>query len=355
VLVRIDSDVTGSSPARRVNGAVGVGRRSLIGRFLDRRQQGPQSASVAGTRMALVNDPTETRAAGLARRARGDGPGAGHGRHGSLGGRGQQLIVRVVPLLLAVVVAAAFAARRDERPNLGLARGSLASTPPAGESLAGRAGVRRPRAPGPDSDQSMVVVAGGTPVLGAPVSAPARRHGPSGRAPDPLSRSGHPRRRALHLRLDGLRAAERSDPRPERRPALRRGPPRRIQRLVRHRPLRGEGTDGRRHGRDVRSRVAVRVRVVHGRRSDRAVPRTSPRSFTRAPTGASSGSAATAAATCWSVRSGRAGPGRAGATFRSDAGGSAASPSPCSRTANAAPPSSSSSPIAPGTACATRR
>jgi hypothetical protein len=45
-------------------------------------------------------------------------------------------VVRVVPLVLVVVVAAAaIAARRDGRPSLGLAAGSLASAPPAGESL----------------------------------------------------------------------------------------------------------------------------------------------------------------------------------------------------------------------------
>jgi endoglucanase Acf2 len=47
--------------------------------------------------------------------------------------------VRVVPLALAALVAAltagAVAARREEKPNLGLARGSLASAPPAGEAL----------------------------------------------------------------------------------------------------------------------------------------------------------------------------------------------------------------------------
>jgi multidrug resistance efflux pump len=65
VLVRLDGDTPGIDLGTKVDGAVAVGRRSLLGRFLDRRQQGPQSASVAGTRMALVNDPTETRAAGL--------------------------------------------------------------------------------------------------------------------------------------------------------------------------------------------------------------------------------------------------------------------------------------------------
>jgi endoglucanase Acf2 len=44
--------------------------------------------------------------------------------------------VRVVPLLLVVAVAAiVLVARRDQGPDLGLARGSLASAPPEGESL----------------------------------------------------------------------------------------------------------------------------------------------------------------------------------------------------------------------------
>jgi multidrug efflux pump subunit AcrA (membrane-fusion protein) len=64
VLVRVASDMAGIEPGTKVKGAVVVGRRSLFGRLLDRRQRGEQSASVAGTRMAFVNDPTEERAVG---------------------------------------------------------------------------------------------------------------------------------------------------------------------------------------------------------------------------------------------------------------------------------------------------
>jgi len=63
LLVRVDGDVTGIEPGAKVEGAVVVGRRSLIRRLLDRRQ-GRQYASVSGTRLAFVDDPTEQRAAG---------------------------------------------------------------------------------------------------------------------------------------------------------------------------------------------------------------------------------------------------------------------------------------------------
>ena len=64
VLVRLDGDTTGIEAGTKIKGAVVVGRRSLLGRLLNRRQQGQQLASsVAGTRLAFVNDPTEQRAA----------------------------------------------------------------------------------------------------------------------------------------------------------------------------------------------------------------------------------------------------------------------------------------------------
>jgi hypothetical protein len=64
LLVHVDGDVTGIEAGTKVEGAVVVGRRSLLRRLLDRRQQGAQRAAVAGTRLAFVNDPTEQRAAG---------------------------------------------------------------------------------------------------------------------------------------------------------------------------------------------------------------------------------------------------------------------------------------------------
>ena len=64
LLVQVDSDVTGIEPGTKAEGAVVVGRRSLLRRLLDRQQRGGQLESVAETRLALVNDPTEQRAAG---------------------------------------------------------------------------------------------------------------------------------------------------------------------------------------------------------------------------------------------------------------------------------------------------
>ena len=63
VVVQVDGDVSGIECGTEAEGAVVVGRRSLLRRLLDRQQGAAQLASVAGTRLALVNDPTEQRAA----------------------------------------------------------------------------------------------------------------------------------------------------------------------------------------------------------------------------------------------------------------------------------------------------
>ncbi len=64
LMVRVDDDVTGIEAGAKVEGAVVVGRRSLLRRVLEWRQHGQRVASVAGTRLAFVNDPTEQRSAG---------------------------------------------------------------------------------------------------------------------------------------------------------------------------------------------------------------------------------------------------------------------------------------------------
>ena len=61
LLVRVDSDVTGIEAGAKAEGAVVVGRRSFLRRLLDRQQGRQYASSVAGTRLALVNDPTEQR------------------------------------------------------------------------------------------------------------------------------------------------------------------------------------------------------------------------------------------------------------------------------------------------------
>ena len=63
LLVQVDGDVPGIESGTEAEGAVVVGRRSLVRRLLDRQQRAQQPASVAGTRLAFVNDPTEQRAA----------------------------------------------------------------------------------------------------------------------------------------------------------------------------------------------------------------------------------------------------------------------------------------------------
>jgi hypothetical protein len=61
LLVRVDSDVTGIEAGAKAEGAVIVGRRSFLRRLLDRQQGRQYASSVAGTRLALVDDPTEQR------------------------------------------------------------------------------------------------------------------------------------------------------------------------------------------------------------------------------------------------------------------------------------------------------
>ncbi len=61
LMVKVDGEVAGIEPGAKVEGSVVVGRRSLLRRMLEWRQQGRQFASVAGTRIAFVNDPTELR------------------------------------------------------------------------------------------------------------------------------------------------------------------------------------------------------------------------------------------------------------------------------------------------------
>ncbi len=60
VLVQVDDDLAGVEPGAKVDGAVAIGRRSLLGRLAERR--GPAIASASG--IAFVNDPTEQRASG---------------------------------------------------------------------------------------------------------------------------------------------------------------------------------------------------------------------------------------------------------------------------------------------------
>ena len=60
VLIRVDGDVAGVQPGTKVNGAVGVGWRSLLWRWTDRH--GPETASASGA--VLVDDPTELRSSG---------------------------------------------------------------------------------------------------------------------------------------------------------------------------------------------------------------------------------------------------------------------------------------------------
>jgi multidrug resistance efflux pump len=60
VLVQIDGDVDDVRPGAKVDATVAVGRRSYLGRLVER--QGPELASAAGG--AFVNDPTEQRGAG---------------------------------------------------------------------------------------------------------------------------------------------------------------------------------------------------------------------------------------------------------------------------------------------------
>jgi multidrug efflux pump subunit AcrA (membrane-fusion protein) len=57
VLIRVDGDVPKIQPGTKINGAVNVGWRSLLWRWIDRRK--PESASASAA--ALVDDPTERR------------------------------------------------------------------------------------------------------------------------------------------------------------------------------------------------------------------------------------------------------------------------------------------------------
>jgi hypothetical protein len=57
VLIRIDGDVAKVQPGTKINGAVNVGWRSLLLRWIDRQR--PESASASAA--ALVDDPTERR------------------------------------------------------------------------------------------------------------------------------------------------------------------------------------------------------------------------------------------------------------------------------------------------------
>ena len=93
VLVRLDGDTTGIEAGTKIKGAVVVGRRSLLGRLLNRRQQGQQLASsVAGTRLAFVNDPTEQRAASALGELAATEVTPGAPVTDPLGGRGPQLV-----------------------------------------------------------------------------------------------------------------------------------------------------------------------------------------------------------------------------------------------------------------------
>jgi multidrug efflux pump subunit AcrA (membrane-fusion protein) len=60
VLIRLDGDVAGVQPGTKVNGAVGVGWRSLLWRWIDRH--GPDTASASGS--VFIDDPTEQRSSG---------------------------------------------------------------------------------------------------------------------------------------------------------------------------------------------------------------------------------------------------------------------------------------------------
>jgi hypothetical protein len=64
LLVNVDGDVSGIEAGSKVDGAVVVGRRSWIRRLLDRQHGRQYASSVAGTRLALVDDPTEQRTSG---------------------------------------------------------------------------------------------------------------------------------------------------------------------------------------------------------------------------------------------------------------------------------------------------
>jgi multidrug resistance efflux pump len=62
VLIRLDGDVAGVQAGTKIEGAVDVGRRSLLWRLIDRKR--PEIASASG--VSFVDDPTEQRASGSA-------------------------------------------------------------------------------------------------------------------------------------------------------------------------------------------------------------------------------------------------------------------------------------------------
>jgi len=60
VLIRVDGDATGIQSGTKIDGAVQVGWRSLLWRWIDRHKPDPAATSVA----AFVDDPTERRSSG---------------------------------------------------------------------------------------------------------------------------------------------------------------------------------------------------------------------------------------------------------------------------------------------------